>query len=103
MATKKKYRVLVPLYDRVIIRRDKAEEKQPGLIIIPSTVQEKLNQGTIIAVGSGKVNEHGDIKPLQTKPGDRVLFGKYNGFEIEYLGEDLIVMREEEIFAFIKE
>jgi chaperonin GroES len=95
--------VLKPLYDKVIIRRDKTVQQPQSLIFIPETVQEKINQGTVIAVGEGKMSDEGVFKELQTKPGDRVLFGKYNGFEVVFNGEELLVMREEEIFALIKE
>lgn len=95
---------LQPLYDRVIIRRDKTPSQAPGsVIVIPEGALEKMNQGTVIAVGDGQLMDDGTIRPLQTKQGDHILFGKYNGFEVTFDGEDLIVMKENEIFAIIKD
>jgi len=98
-------KMLQPLYDKIIIRKDKPKEKilEDSRLIVPEVAQGPINQGTVIAVGQGKYLESGDIRKMQTKPGDRVLFGKYTGFEVEFEDHQLIVMREEDIFAIIKE
>lgn len=88
---------LQPVNDRVVVRRLPAEEKTAGGIIIPDTAKEKPQQGEIIAVGPGKVDYN-----MQVKTGDRVLFGKYAGQELTYDGEELLVMREDDILAIIK-
>jgi len=90
-----------PLHDRVLIRRVEAEEKSSGGIIIPDTAKEKPSQGEIIAVGTGRVSEDGKVRPLDVKKGDRVLFGKYAGNEIKIDGEDLLMMREEDILGIL--
>jgi len=89
---------LRPLQDRVLIRRIEQEAKTSGGIIIPDTAQEKPMEGEVIAVGSGK-REKGELIPLDVKPGDRVLFGKYGGTEIKLDGEEFLILREEEILA----
>ena len=90
-----------PLRDRVIVRRLSEEEKTKGGIIIPDTAKEKPQEGEIVAVGSGKVLEDGKIVPLEVKKGDRVLFGKYSGTEVKVEGEDLLMMREDEILGIL--
>jgi len=85
-----------PLADRVLVKPAKAEEKSAGGIIIPDTAQEKPQKGQIIAVGSGKPDE-----PMTVKSGDTVLYGKYSGTEITVEGEDLLIMRESDIFAIV--
>lgn len=85
-----------PLHDRVIVRPAERAEKTAGGIIIPDTAQEKPQQGEVVAVGNGKVDE-----PLTVKVGDTILFGKYGGTEIEIEGEKLLLMRESDIFAII--
>ncbi|MEQ6340835.1 MAG: co-chaperone GroES [Gammaproteobacteria bacterium] len=92
-----------PLHDRVIIRRMEEERKSAGGIVIPDTAAEKPVRGEVIAVGKGKILENGEVRTLAVKPGDRVLFGKYSGTEIKVEGEDLLVMREEDIVAVIEE
>src|SRR5499427_5948489 len=89
---------LTPLHDRVIVRRIEEKETVKGGIIIPDSAKEKPQEGEVIAVGSGK-REKGELIPLDVKPGDRVLFGKYSGTEIKIEGEDLLILREEEILA----
>ncbi len=92
-----------PLHDRVIIRRMEEERKSAGGIVIPDTAAEKPVRGEVIAVGKGKILENGEVRTLAVKPGDRVLFGKYSGTEIKVDGEDLLVMREEDIVGVIEE
>ena len=96
MATK-----LTPLHDRILVRRIEEGESVRGGIIIPDTAKEKPQEGEVIAVGKGKVNEEGKVRPLDLKAGDRILFGKYSGTEIKLDGEDFIIMREEEVLGII--
>jgi chaperonin GroES len=91
-----------PLQDRVIVKRIEEEEKSKGGIIIPDTAKEKPQEGKVIAVGKGKVNEDGKITPLEVKVNDRVLFGKYAGSEINIDGEEHIIMREDDILGVIE-
>lgn len=88
-----------PLHDRVIIKRlDEAEQIRGG-IIIPDTAKEKPQQGEVIAAGEGKIRDDGTRQPLDVKPGDRVLFGKYSGSEVKLDGEEYLIMREDEILG----
>ena len=91
-----------PLQDRVIVKRIEEEEKSKGGIIIPDTAKEKPQEGKIVAVGKGKLNEDGKITPLDVKVNDRVLFGKYAGTEINMDGEEHLIMREEDILGVIE-
>jgi len=91
-----------PLYDRVIVKRVEEEEKTKGGIIIPDTAKEKPIEGLVAAVGSGKSEEGGKKVPLEVKKGDRVLFSKYAGTEIQIEGEEHLIMKEEDIIAIIK-
>ena len=91
-----------PLHDRVIVRRMEEERTSPGGIVIPDTAAEKPVRGEVVAVGPGKANEKGEVRPLGVKPGDKVLFGKYSGTEVKVEGEDLLVMREEDIMGIIE-
>jgi chaperonin GroES len=91
-----------PLHDRVIVKREEDERKSPGGIVIPDTATEKPIRGKVLAVGKGKILEGGDVRPLDVKVGDKVLFGKYSGTEVKVDGEDLLVMREEDIMAIIE-
>ncbi len=92
-----------PLHDRVIVKRVEEEEKTKGGIIIPDTAKEKPIEGMVVAVGSGKVESEGGKKiPLEVKKGDRVLFSKYAGTEIQIEGEEHLIMKEEDIIAIIK-
>ena len=89
---------VTPLHDRVLVRRLEGKETAKGGIIIPDSAKEKPMEGEVIAVGSGK-REKGELIPLDVKPGDRVLFGKYGGTEIKLDGEEYLILREEEILA----
>jgi chaperonin GroES len=91
-----------PLQDRVIVKRLEEEEKTKGGIIIPDTAKEKPQEGKVIAVGKGKVNEDGKVIPLDVKVGDRILFGKYSGSEVKIEGEEHLIMREEDILGVIE-
>jgi chaperonin GroES len=91
-----------PLHDRVIVKRVEEEKKSAGGIIIPDAAAEKPIQGIVKAVGKGKILENGDIRPLDLKVGDKVLFGKYSGTEVKVDGEDVLVMREEDVMAVIE-
>ena len=90
-----------PLHDRVIIRRMEEEKTSPGGIVIPDSATEKPVKGEVVAVGNGKILESGDIRPLDVKVGDIILFGKYSGTEVSVDGEELLVMREDDITAII--
>ncbi len=91
-----------PLQDRVIVKRIEEEEKTKGGIIIPDTAKEKPQEGKVVAVGKGKVNEDGKVVPLDVKVNDRILFGKYSGSEINIDGEEHLIMREEDILGVIE-
>ncbi len=91
-----------PLHDRVVIRRVEDERTSPGGIVIPDSATEKPMQGEVLAVGNGKVLENGDQRGLDVKVGDKVLFGKYSGTEVKVDGEDLLVMREDDIMGIIE-
>jgi chaperonin GroES len=91
-----------PLHDRVVVRRIEQEEKTAGGIIIPDTAKEKPQEGEIVAVGPGARNEAGEIVPLDVKPGDRVLFGKWSGNEVKVDGEELLIMKESDIMGVIE-
>ena len=91
-----------PLQDRVVLRRVTPEEKSAGGIIIPDTVQEKPQEGEVVAVGPGARNEQGAIVPLEVKPGDRVLFGKWSGTEVKLDGEELLIMKESDIMGIVE-
>jgi chaperonin GroES len=91
-----------PLHDRVIVKREEDERKSPGGIVIPDTATEKPMKGRVLAVGKGKILEGGDVRPLDVKVGDKVLFGKYSGTEVKMDGDDVLVMREEDIMAIIE-
>jgi len=90
-----------PLHDRVIVRRMEEERTSKGGIVIPDSATEKPIQGEVVAVGKGKILENGEVRPLDVKVGDRVLFSKYGGTEIKIDGEDLLVMREDDITGVI--
>ena len=91
-----------PLHDRVVVRRKEEETTTPGGIVLPGTATEKPVQGEVIAVGKGKLLDNGDVRPLDVKVGDRVLFGKYSGNEVKVSGEEVVVMREDDIMAVIE-
>ena len=90
-----------PLQDRVIVKRLEEEQKTKGGIIIPDTAKEKPIEGKVIAVGNGKVQEDGKVRPLDVKAGDRILFSKYAGTEVKIDGQDLLIMRESDILAIV--
>jgi chaperonin GroES len=91
-----------PLHDRVIIRRMEQETTSAGGIVLPDSAAEKPSRGEVVAVGNGKILENGEVRPLDVKAGDKVLFGKYSGSEVKVDDEELIVMREDEIMAVIE-
>jgi len=91
-----------PLHDRVVVRRKEEETTTPGGIVLPGTATEKPVQGEVIAAGHGKILESGQVRPLDVKVGDTVLFGKYSGTEVKVNGEEVLVMREEDIMGVIE-
>ncbi|MCA3376730.1 MAG: co-chaperone GroES [Roseomonas sp.] len=90
-----------PLHDRVLVRRVTAEEKTAGGIIIPDTAKEKPQEGEVVAVGAGTLNEKGDLRPLDVKAGDRILFGKWSGTEVKLNGEELLIMKESDVMGIL--
>ena len=90
-----------PLHDRVLVRRVTADEKSAGGIIIPDTAKEKPQEGEIVSVGTGTVSDKGEVRPLDVKAGDRILFGKWSGTEVKLNGEDLLIMKESDIMGVI--
>jgi len=91
-----------PLHDRVIVKRMEEERTSPGGIVIPDAAAEKPIKGEVIAVGNGKILENGDVRVLDVSVGDKILFGKYAGTEVKVEGEDLLVMKEDDIMAIIE-
>jgi chaperonin GroES len=91
-----------PLHDRVIVRRVEEERRSAGGIVIPDTATEKPIRGEVVAVGRGKILENGEVRPMDVKVGDRVLFGKYSGTEVKVEGQELLVMREEDIMGILE-
>ncbi len=91
-----------PLHDRVLVRRVTPEEKTAGGIIIPDTAKEKPQEGEVIAVGSGTLNDRGELRPLDVKAGDRILFGKWSGTEVRLEGEELLIMKESDIMGILE-
>ena len=91
-----------PLHDRVIVKRLEEELTSPGGIVIPNSAAEKPSQGKVISAGKGKILENGTVRALDVKVGDKILFGKYSGTEVKVNGDDLLVMREEDIMAVIE-
>jgi len=90
-----------PLHDRVVIRRVEEETKTAGGILLPGSAAEKPSQGEVIAVGNGIIKENGDVRPLDVKAGDKVLFGQYAGSTVKVDGEEFLIMKESEIFAVL--
>jgi chaperonin GroES len=90
-----------PLFDRIVVKRSDEEEVTSGGILLPEAAKEKRNEGTVVAVGTGKLLDDGTVLPLQLQGGERVLFGKYAGSEIELEGETVLLMREDEVLAVI--
>ncbi|MBK6691140.1 MAG: co-chaperone GroES [Myxococcales bacterium] len=91
-----------PLGDHVVVKRMKEEEKSKGGIIIPDTAKEKPIEGVVVAVGNGKALKGGKVRPLDVKPGDRILFGKYSGNEVKVAGEEHLIISEGDILAVIE-
>lgn len=91
-----------PLHDRILVKRIEEEETREGTIIIPDTAKEKPQEGKVVAVGSGKILENGKRQPLDVKEGDRILFGKYAGTEVKVDGEELLMMREDDVLGIIE-
>jgi chaperonin GroES len=91
-----------PLHDRILVRRVEEGESIRGGIIIPDSAKEKPQEGEVISVGKGKSNDEGKVFPLDVKAGDNILFGKYSGTEIKIDGEELLIMREEEVLGILK-
>jgi chaperonin GroES len=92
-----------PLRDRILVKRLEEDEQRVGGIIIPDTAKEKPQQGKVVAVGTGRVNDDGKVFPLDVKAGDRILFGKYAGSEIKLDGEEYLIVREDEVLAVLEE
>jgi len=92
-----------PVADRVVVKPSAKEEVSKGGIIIPDTAKEKPQEGTVIAVGSGKLQDNGERSPMELKVGDKVLFAKYGGTEFKFEGDDLLVLRESDILAVLAE
>jgi|TARA_B100000768_G_scaffold163830_1_gene165345 chaperonin GroES len=90
-----------PLHDRVVIKRMEEEKASPGGIIIPDSATEKPVKGEVVAVGNGKIQDNGNVQPLDVKVGDTVLFGKYSGTEVTIDSDELVVMKEDDIMAVI--
>ena len=91
-----------PLHDRVIVKRKEEERTSPGGIVIPDSAAEKPSMGEILAVGNGKVTDSGEVRALEVKVGDSVYFGKYSGTELKVDGEELLIMREDDIIAVVE-
>ena len=96
-----KYTTLHPLHDRVLVRRIEDEPARRGAIIIPDSAKEKPQEGKVLAVGKGRVSDGGKKTPLDVKAGDRVLFGKYSGSEVKLNGEELLIMKEEDVLGIL--
>jgi len=91
-----------PLHDRILVKRIEEEAKSKGGILIPDTAKEKPQEGRVVAVGKGKVNDDGDLRPLEVHKGDRILFGKYSGTEIRLEGEEHLIIREDDVLAVLE-
>ena len=91
-----------PLHDRVVVRRLEEEKMSPGGIVIPDSATEKPIQGEVVATGNGKILDNGEVRSLDVKAGDKILFGKYSGTEVKIDGEELLVMREDDIMGVIE-
>ncbi|MCO5142829.1 MAG: co-chaperone GroES [Oligoflexia bacterium] len=92
---------VTPLYDRLLVKRLAEEEKTKGGIIVPDSAKEKPAQGEVIAAGNGRMTEGGTLSPLTVKKGDKILFGKYSGNEVKIDGEELLIIREEEVLGIV--
>ena len=91
-----------PLGDRVLVKRVEEEQKTKGGIIIPDTAKEKPQEGEVVSVGAGTINEKGEVRPLDVKAGDRILFGKWSGTEVKLDGEELLIMKESDIMGILE-
>ena len=91
-----------PLHDQILVKREEEKDARKGRIIIPDTAKEKPQEGKVIAVGTGKVTEDGKKIPLDVKPHDRILFGKYSGSEVKVDDEEYLIMKEEDVLAIIE-
>ena len=91
-----------PLHDRVLVRREEEETKTAGGIVLPGSAAEKPSRGEVIAVGTGKITDSGDVRPLDVKAGDKVIFGQYAGNTVKVDGEELLIMSESEILAVVE-
>jgi chaperonin GroES len=91
-----------PLHDRVVVRRMEEERTSPGGIVLPDAATEKPVEGEVLAVGNGKILNNGNLRPVDVKVGDKVLFGKYSGTEVKISGQELLVLREEDIMGVIE-
>ena len=91
-----------PLHDRVLVRREEEETKSAGGIVLPGSAAEKPSRGEVIAVGNGKITENGDVRPLDVKAGDKVIFGQYAGNTVKVDGEELLIMSESEIYGVLE-
>jgi chaperonin GroES len=92
---------LRPLHDRVLVKRLEEQDEKHGRLIIPDTAKEKPQEGQVVAVGTGKVNDDGKNLPLAVKEGDRILFGKYSGSEVKLDGEEYLIMKEEDVLGIL--
>ncbi|PXF59943.1 MAG: co-chaperone GroES [Deltaproteobacteria bacterium] len=92
-----------PLHDRILVTRLQEEEKTKGGIIIPDSAKEKPAEGKVVAAGNGKILENGEVKPLDVKDGDRILFSKYSGTEVKIDGEEYLIMREDDVLGIIED
>lgn len=91
-----------PLHDRVVVRRKEQEEKTAGGIVLPGSAKEKPSQGEVLAVGKGRILDNGEVKPLDVKVGDTIVFGQYAGSTVKMEGEELLIMTESDIFGVIE-
>jgi len=102
MQVRRKSMSLRPLHDRVVIRRLEEEKTSPGGIVLPGSAAEKPSRGEVIAVGNGKILDNGEVRRLDVKVGDQIIFGKYSGTEVKIDHEELLVMREDDIMAIVE-
>ena len=91
-----------PLHDRVVVRRMEEERTTAGGIVIPDSATEKPSTGEVVAVGNGKIMDNGDVRGMDVKVGDKIMFGKYSGTEVKVEGEELLIMREDDIMAVVE-
>jgi chaperonin GroES len=92
---------LKPLYDQIVVERSESDEKTAGGIVLPDKAKEKPRQGKVLAVGKGKVLQNGDVKPLEVREGDRVLFGSYAGTEVKLAGKEYLILKENDVLAVL--